>query len=139
MSKEQFLKNIIDDIFKLDSPQIDESRREQIKNFITSIVNGDLPISHIAINANFSEKEEGVTVLILTNMRLIKINIFSNQEIKSNSYFLNTISAIERNLNKDGRVEFAVTFKNGSLGLRYPQDNQKITDFFQRIEHLENK
>jgi len=131
--KEQILSSIIDSIFKLDSPKIDESRKTQISNFVISTINGDIPDDYLAINANFSENNKGATVFILTNLRLIKIDI-APKEIKSSSFPLNTIIGIDRKIVNDDRAEFNISFQNGSFGLRYPQDDQSITDFFQKVD-----
>lgn len=133
--KQKKINEIIDDIFKLDSPRIDNSRRNQISDFIKSAVNGDTPLDHLAINVNLGENVKGTNVYVLTNLRLIKIDIGNNNhEIQSTSFPLKTIIGIERNLTKDGKIEFAIIFQNGSIGLRYSPEDSKITNFFQRID-----
>lgn len=132
-TKKEKIIAIIDDIFKLDSPKIDESRKNQVSDFIMSAVNGDNLAAHLVLNANLSENNKGAIIFILTNLRLIKIDI-ANKEIQSSSFFLNTLIGIDRKLIDGERSEFSIAFQNGSFGLRYSQDNQNITDFFQKID-----
>lgn len=131
-SKEENLKAITDEIIAINTPIIGE-RKKQIHDFIISAVNGDTPTSHLIINANLGDNNAGVIAYILTNLRLIKIDIDAHG-IKSGSFPLNTLIGIERKL-VDGQLEqFSVAFQNGTFGLRYSQDDQKITDFFQKID-----
>ncbi len=132
-SKEENLKAIFDDIYKLNNPIIDDPRKQQINNFIISAINGDNPTSHLIINANLGENNRGAIIYILTDLRLIKIDIGAN-EIKSGSFPLNTLIGIERKLIDNDLAQFTVAFQNGTFGLRYSQDDQKITDFFQKID-----
>lgn len=133
ISKEKNLKAIIDDIFKLNNPIIDEVRKQQVDNFIVSAVNGDIPTAHLIISANLGENNRGVIIYILTDLRLIKIDIDAN-EIKSGSFPLNTLIGVERKLIDGELAQFSIAFQNGTFGLRYSQDDQKITDFFQKID-----
>jgi hypothetical protein len=133
MTKKEVLDAIIAEIFQLDSPKIEETRREQLLEFITSAVNGDTPITQLVINASVDEKNKGAIIYILTNLRLIKIDV-APKEIKSSSFPLNTLIGIDRKLIDSDQIEFSVSFQNGSFGLRYSQDLKNITDFFQKIE-----
>jgi len=135
MTKEEALKAILDEIFKLNLPKIDESRRDVIHNFIATTINGDNPSSYLAVNAGLSENKEGVISYILTDKRLIKIDIDSKGSAESLTYPLNTIIGVERKLDQD-RILFNISFQKGSFGLEYPQSSKKITDFFQEIENL---
>jgi hypothetical protein len=131
-NKEENLKTIINDISGL-NPILDETRKQQITNFIISAVNGDIPTSHLIINANLGENNRGIIIYILTDLRLIKIDIDA-KEIKSGSFPLNTLIGIERKLIDGDIAQFSIAFQNGTFGLRYSQDDQKITDFFQKID-----
>ena len=133
IAKEELLNSIIDDIFKLDSPPVDVGRRKQIGEFVISSVNGDNPVAHLVTNATLGENNKGAIVYILTDLRLIKVDIGA-KEIKSNSFPVYTIIGVERKLLDDGRSQFSVSFQSGSFGLKYSQDDKKITDFFQKIE-----
>ncbi len=128
--KQQKIEAICNSIFEEES--FDDLKKSSIKDFITTTINGDTIITSIVARANLSPNSTGIIVYVLTNLRLIKIDI--GQEIKSSSYFLNTISSIERNLLNDGRIEFGISFQNGAFGLRYPATNQEITAFFQQVE-----
>ncbi len=130
--KHEKIHSIMENIFGEKDVLIPEDRKKSITDFVTSTVNGDNPVDNLVIGANFDENNVGILAYILTNRRLIKIDIDS-KEIKSNSFPLNTLIGIERRL-EGGREQFTVNFQNGGLGLRYPQDNQKITNFFQKID-----
>lgn len=132
-TKKEALDTIVTEVFKLDSPKIDQTRKEQVSEFITSAVNGDTPITHLVINASVDENNKGAIVYILTNLRLIKVDI-APREIRSSSFPLNTLIGIDRKLIDSDQIEFSIAFQNGSFGLRYSQDLKNITDFFQKIE-----
>ena len=131
--KSETLSAIIQDIFSLDSPKIDDSRKKQITEFVITTVNGDNPTDYLVLNANLGENIKGIIAYILTNLRLIKIDIDA-KEVQSSSFPLNTIIGIERKLIDGERAQFSVSFQNGSFGLRYSPSDQKITDFFQKID-----
>ncbi len=138
VNKEENLKAIIDDIFRLNNPIINTARKQQIDNFIISAVNGDNPTAHLIISANLGENNKGVIIYILTDLRLIKIDIDA-KEITSSSFPLNTLIGIERKLIDDDLTQFTIAFQNGTFGLRYSQDDHKITNFFQRLTRAETK
>lgn len=132
--KEEILHKIINEIFQLEELNIEESRRKQISDFVISTVNGDIPLHYLAIGANLeSTGKPGIIVFVITNLRLIKIDI-NNKEIESKSFPLNTITGINRKI-KDDQIEFSVFFQNGAFGLRYSLEDKNITHFFQKIEH----
>lgn len=134
-TKEEKLNEIIQDIFSIDSLKIDDSRKLQIRDFIISAVNGDNPTAHLAINVKLGENKNGIIAYILTNLRLIKIDI-DEKELQSSSFPLDTIIGIERKLIDGGeRAAFSISFQNGSFGLKYSPLEQKITEFFQKIDH----
>lgn len=132
-TKKEALNAIVAEVFNLDSPQIDKARKAQIDEFIASSVNGDTPMTHLVINASVDENNKGAIIYILTNLRLIKIDI-APKEIKSSSFPLNTLIGVDRKLIDNAQIEFSISFQNGSFGLRYSQDLKNITDFFQKIE-----
>jgi len=133
--KKETLNAVIEDIFNLDNSRIDKSRKQQVTDFIVTTVNGDNPTAHLVTNANLGENIKGVIVYILTNLRLLKIDIDAN-EIKSSSFPLSTIIGIERKLIDGNRAQFSISFQNGSFGLRYDSSDQNITNFFQKIDQL---
>jgi hypothetical protein len=134
-NKEENLKVIINDLFNLHNTRIDEARKQSVSNFIISAVNGDNPTAHLIINANLGENNKGVIIYVLTDLRLIKIDVDAN-EIKSGSFPLNTLIGVERKLIDGDLLQFSVAFQNGTFGLRYSQDDHKITDFFQKIDQV---
>lgn len=132
--KKAAINKIIESIFALENPKIEAYRMPQITDFITSSINGDNLVDHLALNVNLGENKRGVIVYILTNLRLIQVNISPN-EIQSTSFPLNTIIGIERNLIDGGaRAVFGIAFQNGTVGMRYSPKDTYITDFFQKID-----
>ena len=132
-TKQQTLEAIVAEVFQLDSPKIEQIRKEQVSEFITSAVNGDTPNAYLVINASVDENNKGAIIYILTNLRLIKIDV-APKEIKSSSFPLNTLIGVDRKLIDSDQIEFSISFQNGAFGLRYSQDLKNITDFFQKIE-----
>lgn len=132
-TKQQTLDTIVAEVFQLDSPKINQIRIGQVSEFIASAVNGDTPNAHLVINASVDENNKGAIIYILTNLRLIKIDV-APKEIKSSSFPLNTLIGVDRKLIDSDQIEFSISFQNGAFGLRYSQDLKNITDFFQKIE-----
>jgi len=132
--KKEAIDTIIDNIFKLDNPKIDDSRKQIITDFVVGAINGDEPVSDLVLNANLDDNTKGVIAYILTNFRLVKIDIDSN-EIQAKSFFLNTIIGIERKIINDYE-QFSISFQNGSFGLRYSLKDQNFTKFFQQIDQV---
>lgn len=133
ITKEDALQLIVKKIFDSTNPQIDESRKEQIYDFIKSAVNGDALESDLVINAKLSETSRGIIVYILTDVKLIKVEI-NQTEVSSKIFPLNTLLSIERKLLENDTEQFSVSFKSGAFGLKYDQKKQEITAFFQKIE-----
>jgi len=131
-TKQETLDAIVAEVFELDSPKI-EQKKEQVSEFIIFAVNGDTPKAHLVINASVDEDNKGAIIYILTNLRLIKIDI-APREIKSSSFPLNTLTGLNRKLIDDEQIELSIFFQNGSFGLRYSQDLKNITEFFQQVE-----
>jgi hypothetical protein len=132
-TKQETLDAIVAEVFQLDSPKIDQTRSGQLSEFIASAVNGDTPIAHLVINASVDSNNKGAIIYILTNLRLIKLDVAS-KEISSSGVPLNTLIGIDRKLIDGDQIEFSIAFQNGSFGLRYSQDLKNITAFFQKIE-----
>lgn len=133
------LDKIIKDVFQIAVPKIDESRREAIRQFIDTTVNGDTAITALVISAVLDKDRRGILVYILTSARLIKIEIDTGQEIKSVGLRTDTIIGVERKLVDDDRAAVEVVFQTGSMGLRYSAKNKEIADFFQKVEQLWSK
>jgi hypothetical protein len=132
-NKENYIDKILQDIFNLSSPKIQEVRREQITEFIGTTVNGDTINAHLVIDVMLNNKP-GVYVYILTDIRLIQIQIDADKEISSLTYLLSEIIGVERKLIDTDRIEIQIIFKNGLVGLKYSEKDQKITVFFQKVE-----
>jgi|LauGreDrversion4_2_1035121.scaffolds.fasta_scaffold233372_1 hypothetical protein len=135
------LNDIYAEVFKLENPKISikNNRDEEIKEFIKTTINGDSINTHLAINAYLKPKILGVILYILTSVRLIKIEIDKEDGISSTSFFLNTITSIDRKMINKDTFSIDIVFQTTSLGLRYDINNKKITDFFQTIEQSKAK
>lgn len=129
---------IVQEICDLKNPIITEARREQLRGFIDTTINGDEAKAHLVINATLSEHKPGALVYVLTNVRLIKIDI-GEVEIQSSSYPLDTVIGVERTLIDGDRAAVKVSFQNGSFGLRYASSNQKIKEFFQKVDQARSR
>lgn len=125
-------------VFKLDNPKIItiDNRDKQISEFIQTTINGDETKAYLAINAYLKPKNLGVLLYILTNVRLIKIEIGENEGINSSSFFLSKMISIDRKLIGKDISSIDIIFQNTSVGLRYSVFRKEITDFFQTIEQL---
>ncbi len=132
MSNEDFLDQVVKEIFEIDDPKIADKRRDQLQEFIKITVNGDTIEAYLVIQANLRRGKLGVLVYILTNVRLIKIEIDEN-EITSTPFIRDTIS-VSRKLKEDSKMAVEVTAQNASFGLSYSAEDKKITEFFQKVD-----
>ena len=133
MIDELTLNKILDELFKLNAPVINSSRRLQISEFIKSILNGDAPQDWLVINCRLGKDREGALIYILTNIRLIKVEIDATN-VASSSPSLSTIVNIDKKLEDSNRAQVTIGFQNDSFGLKYRADDQKINDFFQKVD-----
>lgn len=136
-TKEECLTNLITEVFAVNSPKIGDARRPAVEAFIRQTINGDNPLEYLAIAASLTKDKLGTLVYVLTNLRLIKIEIDA-LEIKSSSFPINTISGFERTLEGD-RAGVKISFQTGSFGLTFSAANDKINDFFQKVDQTRAK
>ncbi len=134
MADEASINSLLEKIYILKDPQIEESRKQELQDFIKTTINGDTIEASLPINANLGKDNRGALVYVITNLRLIKFEIDA-KEIKSVSFPIDTITGIERTLDKD-RATIQITFPNNSIGLKYSANNQIITNFFQKVDQL---
>jgi len=137
-TKEQCLNSIYKEIFELKNPKvfIGNKEDEQLKEFIKTTINGDDIKEYLAINAYVRAKTLGIILYILTGVRLIKIEISEGDGVNSSSFFLNTMTSIDRKIINKDTFSIDIIFQTTSLGLRYSVKDKKITNFFQSIEQL---
>jgi len=126
------VNQIVTDIFAQKSPEILDSRSDKIRDFVATTINGDVSKSHVVTRANLSKDRKGVLIYVLTNLRIIKIEIDST-DMQSQSFPLSKIISVSRKTDGD-RSEVQVSFENDSFGLRYNQAEATITDFFQKVD-----
>jgi hypothetical protein len=133
------IARIIEEVFSLDSPRIDASRRDQVSTFITSTVNGDQTIhAHLVLNAGLGQNRTGALVYILTNLRLIKVEI-DERNVQSSSPSLSTLVNVDRKLMDGNKISVSVIFQNDFFGLTYSSTGEAITDFFQQVDQARVK
>lgn len=92
-----------------------------------------MPQKHLIINI-----EENAVIYILTNLRVIKIDI-DNTKVSSSSFILNAITIQTEKSLGEQRMLTRVIFQNSAIGLSYPSDDKKALDFFQAIDELSVK
>lgn len=131
--KKEWIDKIYREIFDLSSSKIEEVEKKSICEFIDTTVNGDNINSYLVINIG-SNVISKICTYILTDIRLIQIQIEKTLEISSLTYLLNDIIGIERKLTAPGRATIQIMFKNGLVGLKYPENSYKTTEFFQEVE-----
>lgn len=134
MDKEEHLDNIINQIFSIDVPKIDESRKDKVRGFIKTTINGDTTQLSLVISASLGKDKRGILVYVLTDARLIKITIEEAQEMQSSSLKLDTIIDVQYKLIEADNAAVEVISKSGSMGLRYSAKKQNILDFFQEVD-----
>jgi hypothetical protein len=129
----EIITKIHKEIFDLNPPAFDASRKPQILTFLENTINGDTIQEYIVFMANLGEpKGLGVLIYVLTNVRLIKFEISKN-DVESFTPNLNTIVNIDRKLTGN-LIQIVINFPNTNFGLTYPSDFQKITSFFQAVD-----
>lgn len=133
MIDETMLNKILNEIFELNNPSIDKTRRPQISEFIKSTTNGDVPADYLVINCILRKNRNGALVYILTDLRLLKIEI-DEKNISSSSPSLGSIINIDKKLQENNRAHIAIDFQNDHFGLSYAANNQIINDFFQKVD-----
>ncbi len=135
------VSDIMQAVYNLNDPKIEwyYEKNEQDEEFIKTTINGDEIKEYLPVLANLKPKMPGILLYVLTNVRLIKIEISKNEKINSISYFLNTMTTIDRKIIENDRLSINIIFQNTSVGLTYPLNNKVITEFFQKIEELKAK
>lgn len=131
-NKKNYIEQILKDIWEIGGKLPKTQNQDKLRHFVTITINGDAPVNHLAINTNLSNGKEGVVVYILTNKRLIKIDI--GDKIQSSSFILDSIINIERELLDDDRIQIKILFSNDSFGLRYPATDTQASNFFQSLD-----
>lgn len=133
MIDDVLLNKILEEVFQLKTPVIDSSRRPQISEFIKSTTNGDTPKEYLVINCDFGKERKGALIYILTDVKLIKIQI-DEKDLSSSSPLLSTIVNINKKLKEENRAHIEIQFQNDNFGLEYNANNEKINEFFQKVD-----
>lgn len=134
MADQAAVQKIADKVFDLAGSPIDVSRKEQVAGFLATMINGDSAITDsLVISANFGKDREGVAVYVLTNVRLIKINIDAKDNtIKSSSFFIHKLRT-EWKISDGDKSEVRIsTNDEDAFSLAY--SNKDITAFFQKVD-----
>ncbi len=111
----------------------DNNKKQNYFEFLDSAVNGDTPISSLTVDANLTKDIPGIIVYILTNKRIIKVDIDA-KEIQASNYPISQIINVRRKL-IENESEVIIEFENESFGLKYPKEKTEITKFFELVEN----
>lgn len=131
------IEEIVADIFGLG---VDSSRRDGLKNFLTTTINGDAHVQgHLAISAVLDdERGLGVLVYILTDVRIIKVEVDA-KNVKALTPTIASITNFRWELLDGNRNSVAIYFQGGEVfGLTYQADTALITEFFQKVDLARN-
>jgi len=135
-NKKAALDAIIEEIFVLSDPKIDRSREQVLKDFIDTAINGDKAESYLVVNADLGNGVDGAIVYILTNLRLIKIDIDS-ESAELYKFYLRSIMSMENKILPDDHSEFKISFPNGyAFGLRSSGSDKKVSKFLQDMDRV---
>ncbi len=137
MATLESIDKIVDEIFRLDSPPVDSSRRQAVVEFIKTTINGDSVSKHLAINALLSKDKEGVIVCVLTDFRLVKIDIdAAGKEMKSADFFLRKTD-MEWTLSEGDRSGIRLSSSHNAFSLTYSDPG--VTEFFKEVDQARIK
>lgn len=128
--KVRYIDELITEIFALDDPAVDQSRNQEVREFVTRAINGDDPKKHLVINI-----DETAAIYILTNLRVIKIDIDA-KKIWSSSFVLSSVTIQTEKLRDEANMQTRLLFQGNSFGLIYPINDEKALSFFQAIDDL---
>jgi hypothetical protein len=135
-SKDTFIKEIISDIYNLPSPQLDESRRNQISEIINVVINGDI-VSEYFVSDVIINKKLGVYVYILTDNRLVIVTIDTQDKINTYPFLIRELQKLFFNSPEPNTISVEIRLSNNEvIGLKYRADNEKITSFFQALDQV---
>lgn len=132
--KDAFVQSIVETIYQLPSPKLDESRKIQISSIINVVINGDSVITYLVSDVNISD-HLAIYVYILTNNRFIVVTIDTRNEINTYPFFIKEMQKISFKSPEPNIISVEIELSgNKLLGLRYPTNNEKITSFFQCLD-----
>jgi len=137
--KKSIIECVLDEIFAQKVSCITETRKADLRSFISMVVNGDtLDSTYLVISARVTNEEDGVLIYLISETRLLKFDITS-KEI-SFSLKLNDISSITYSREKEKRSIKVSTKDSKDFGLQYDkEDASKIESFFQKLDDLRAK
>lgn len=131
--KVRYIDELIEEVFALDDPAVDKSRHQEVRDFVIRAINGDDPKRHLVINI-----DETASIYILTNLRVIKVDIDA-KKIWSSSFVLSGITIETEKLRDDANMQTKLLFQGNSFGLIYPLGDEEPSRFFQAIDDLRVK
>lgn len=134
------ITKIVESVYSLPAPKLQEERKEQISSLIYTIINGDIITKYLASSVTINN-ERGIYVYILTNNRLIVLAISaSSNKINTYSFVISEMQKVIFNSPELNKISVEINlFNNQSLGLEYSVDRQDITSFFQELDKLVKK
>jgi len=116
---------------------ISSIKRESLSSILSSAINGDEIINHIALKAFLSKDRIGILAYILTNAKVIKLEI-DPKETKAFTFYLKDMTGVNRTIpnqvDQDNMAAINFEFKDDSFGLHYPSSSKDLDVFFRKIE-----
>lgn len=86
MNKKDCIDRIIEDIYNLNIPEIEETRKEQIANIIDIAINGDTIEKYLVIDVIIENNKPAIYVYVLTNKRLVVFSVNTTGDINSRPF-----------------------------------------------------
>ena len=122
--KQEKIKKILDNLFKLEGAE--KLLRPKIEEFTTTVINGDTIEKDHLISTTSATKEEAFVIFVLTNRRLIKIDI--REESKSTEFLLDKMNIEWMSGNYEG---IRISSSTGSFSIQNIDDADKL--FFKAV------
>lgn len=133
-SKDAFIQEILEDIYNLPNPRLEESRKIQIKTVLDNAINGDSIKEHLSIDVLVNQQTY-IYVYVLTEKRLVVFAISPQNEVNSNSFSLQEMQKVNFNSPEPAKMSVEIVLSNGnSFGLKYSEENKSITSFFRKLD-----
>ncbi len=138
--KSKYIDEIAQELSVLSSKKIHGVRQQEITDMIRAAVNGDEIAAHLVTDVTLKEDRPGISIFILTNKRLIQLDIEMVNENVSGmlTFALSDMDGIDLKSNIPGVKEAMIDFKTHVVGLKYPTEESNVTKFFEVIEQVWN-
>jgi hypothetical protein len=137
MDKKDYIDQIIKDIYNLNIPEIEETRKEQIANIIDIAINGDTIEKYLVIDVIIQNNKPAIYVYVLTNKRLVVFSVNTTGDVNSRPFPLYEIQEVRFSSPKVNKTSVEIILLDDKLlGLTYLAKNTKATTFFQELDQV---